>query len=232
MLNHRLQTFRLSYWTMTLRHFKIKYGVHPVSERKHGIIILSQGMTRLILLLINSTLKGVEPTLHSIHHHHVDDDHHNSRVKEDERRAQGDRSETHWWSSPSSDDCTSSSPSSSLSSLLSSLLSPPLSSSIFILSSGSALPRRNVLGNTFPRTERFSKGRGVQNPARGKFQGPREGVFPNASWQFMAIFSALAGKYWFCGMFFLHSKNLPDGELLWGYIWSPHKQCWSQVCDD
>ena len=80
---------------MTLRHFKIKYGVHPVSERKCGIIVLSQGMTMSILLLINSTLKGVEPTLHSIHHHHVDDDHHNSRVKEDERRAQGDRSETH-----------------------------------------------------------------------------------------------------------------------------------------
>ena len=187
MRNHRLQTFRLSCWTiMTLRHFKIKYGVHPVSERKCGIIVLSQGMTMSILLLINSTLKGVEPTLHSIHHHHVDDDHHNSRVKEDERRAQGDRSETHWWSSPSSDDCTSSSPSSSLSS--SSFLSPPLSSSIFILSSGSALPRGGMYWEIHSRGPRdFPRAEGCKIPPEGNFKVRGRvhfRMYPGSVWPF------------------------------------------------
>ena len=81
--------------------------------------------------------------------------------------------------------------------------------------------RRDVLGNTSPEAREISRGRspreisraeGCKIPARGKSQGPRGMYFPMHpdSRQCTSILSALAGKYWFCGVFFIWNlKDLP-----------------------
>ena len=65
-----------------------------------------------------------------------------------------------------------------------------------------------------PRPERFPEG--CKIPARGKSRGPRGMYFPMHpdSRQCTSILSALAGKYWFCGVFFIWNlKDLPYSAL-------------------
>ena len=91
--------------------------------------------------------------------------------------------------------------------------------------------RKDVLGCTslttkrYPEAQEMSRGRsprdisraeGCKIPARGKSRGPRGMCFPMHpdSRQCTSILSALAGKYWFCSVFFIRNlKDLPHSAL-------------------